>query len=165
MGAIGVIHFQLPQESIRRREEMHSHPREPAAVPTVSEERRDHIAAVPQEIAHVVDLVEHALAIVGEVWGHDIGAHALAIEEDSIAAESCHIEPGTADAFCDREHTPEICGRLRQRAGIAQSLVLQVCNNFGLLPVGASLGFSHPVLIRWKAQDGAVPGSDFYQRR
>ena len=85
---------------------MHSHPSEATAVPAISEQGSYHIAAGPQEIAHVVDLVKHALAIVGEVWRHDIGADALAIEEDAIAAESGHIEPGTADAFCDREHTP-----------------------------------------------------------
>src|SRR5207302_8819967 len=102
------------------------------------------------------------LAIVGEVWGHDIGADALPVEEDAIAAESCHIEPGTADAFCDREHTSEIRRRLRQWAGIAQSLVLQVRNNLGLLPSGTSLGSSHPVLIGGESQNGAVPVSDFY---
>src|SRR5436305_913863 len=119
MIAIGVIDFQLPQESIRRREKMHPRPGEAAAIPAVSEQRSNDVAAASQQAAHVVDLVEHALAIVGEVWGHDIGADALGVEEDAIAAESGHIEPGTADAFCDREHTSEIGRRLRQWSGIA----------------------------------------------
>src|SRR3954463_1130652 len=134
MATVGVSQFELSLETYGRREEMHSDPRERTAIPAFAQQSADLILAAVHVLSNVVRLIQHALAVVGEIRGEHVTADAVSVEIHAVAAERGDVKtragnfPGYVDRAAERGR------RLRQRARIAQTLVAEIRDYFGGLP-------------------------------
>src|SRR5208282_372034 len=144
---------------------MHSHPGQGAAIPAVTQQRADYILAARQQTGHIVSLIQHAFAIVGEVGRQDIRSHAPPIQEHTVASERSDVESGASHLLRYGQRSAQVSSRLLQWARIAEAFVRQIPYHVSRLPMRRVFEVRLPSLTSTEAHYGTVSAPDLYQRR